>query len=125
MSDKGVVFLPSFYDAMKDLPDSDRLQLYDAIVNYGLFRTPIELSPICSSLFSLIRPIIDSSQRRYDAAVENGKKPPKPGKAPRGRPRKNHDEDISAEDLDELRCMLAETAQTISEILQDNEEQEL
>ncbi len=81
--------LPSFYEAMKDLPDSDRLQLYDAIARYGLFREVIELPPYPRSLFVLMQPVIDASQNRYRASKENGGKPPKEGSNPRGRPRKN------------------------------------
>lgn len=80
----GVVFLPSYHEAIKDLPDSDRLQMYDAIVRYGLYGEIVEMSPLTKSLFTLIRPNIDSSQNRYRAAVENGKTG--------GRPRKNQTE---------------------------------
>ncbi len=31
-----MVFYRSFYEALKDLPDSERLQVYDAIFSYGL-----------------------------------------------------------------------------------------
>ena len=91
----GVVFLPSYHEAIRDLPDSDRLQMYEAIVRYGLYNEVIELSGVTKALFTLIKPNIDSSQNRYRASKENGKKPPKEGSNPRGRPRKNQTENQS------------------------------
>ncbi len=92
----GVVFLPSFHEAIKDLPDAERLQMYDAIIRYGLYGETIELSSIGKSLFCLMKPIVDSSQNRHRAAKENGSKPPKPGANPRGRPpRENQTENQS------------------------------
>ena len=85
----GVVVLPSYYEAIKDLPDQERLQMYDAIVRYGLYGEISDLPPVLLSLFTLIKPNIDSSKNRYRARVENGSKPPKDGSNPRGRPPKN------------------------------------
>ena len=79
----GIVILPSYYEAIKDLPDADRLQIYDAIVRYGLYGEIIEMSPMIKSMFTLIKPNIDSSQNRYRAAKENGSlggRPKKPEK---------------------------------------------
>lgn len=88
----GFVFLPSFYEAIKDLPDADRLGVYDALALYGLYGEVAGMSPVVKSLFALIKPVVDSSQRRYQAARANGNKPPKEGSNPRGRPRKNQTE---------------------------------
>ena len=85
----GIVFLPSYHEAIRELPDSDRLKMYDAIVNYGLYGEVMELSPVLRAMFSLIKPNIDSSQNRYKAAKENGSKESKEGSNPRGRPPKN------------------------------------
>ena len=85
----GFVFLPSFYEAIKELPDDQRLACYDAVVNYGLFHETIPMSPVAKIVFALVKPTIDASQAKYRAAKENGSKPPKPGANPRGRPRKN------------------------------------
>ncbi len=76
----GVVFLPSYHEAIRELPDSDRLIMYDAIAYYGLYGEIIELPPVLKSMFSLIKPNIDASQNRYRAAKENGEK----GGAPKG-----------------------------------------
>lgn len=77
----GFVFLPSYYDALKDLPDDARHQLYDAIMQYVFEGRAPELPSILEGYFRLMQPNIDASIKRYNASVENGKKggrPPKP-----------------------------------------------
>ena len=83
----GVLFFPSFYEAIEDLPDAERLGAYDAIIRYGLYGELSDMSPVVKSLFALMKPVIDSSQRRYHAAKENGIKG--------GRPPKNQTENQS------------------------------
>ena len=77
---KGVVILPSYYEALKDLSDNDRLQMYDCIVRYGLYGELVDLPVHLRGYFKLIRPSVDSSRKRYDAACNNGEK----GGAPLG-----------------------------------------
>ena len=77
---QGVVFLPSFHEAIQELNDSDRLQMYDAIIRYGLYGEIIELSPIPKAMFALVKPNIDASQNRYRAAKANGSKGGRPSK---------------------------------------------
>ena len=89
----GVVFLPSFYEAIKDLPDNVRLGVYDAVACYGLYGELIEMEPTVKCLFTLIKPNIDASQRRYRTAKANGSKG--------GRPKKNQLENqIQNQDID-------------------------
>lgn len=65
-----MVFYRSFYEALKDLPDSDRLAIYDAIFSYGLDLKEVELKGITSVIWKLVKPNIEANIRRY----ENGKK---------------------------------------------------
>ena len=88
----GVVFLPSFHEAIKDLPDAERLGAYDAVIRYGLYGEVIEMTPVVKSLFALMRPVIDSSQRRYRTAKANGSKG--------GRPKKNQTENQNVNQTD-------------------------
>ncbi len=75
----GFLMLPSYYDALRPLPDDQRLALYDAILDYAFARKePEGLPPILKGYFSLLRPNIDSSIKRYTASVENGKKGGRP-----------------------------------------------
>lgn len=71
----GFVILPTYYEAIRQLPDGERLMMYDALMAYGLDGVlPEGLPPMLNIIFTLIRPNIDSSIRRYRASVENGRK---------------------------------------------------
>ena len=77
----GFVFQPSYYASMSNLPDADRLALYDALCRYGLYgEVPEDLPPIANGFFMLMQPTVDASKKRYATSVENGKK----GGAPKG-----------------------------------------
>ena len=65
-----IVFYRSFYEAISNLEDKDRLEAYEAIIGYGLTGEEIECSGIARALFLMAKPQIDANQRRY----ENGKK---------------------------------------------------
>ena len=72
---QGFVFLPSYYEAIRELPPEVRLEVYDAICQYGLDgEWPEELHGIARTVLLLIRPTLDRGQRKYKASVENGKK---------------------------------------------------
>lgn len=84
------MMLPSYYDAIRPLPDEQRLALYDAIMDYAFGgKEPEDLSPILKGYFVLLRPNIDSSAKRYAASVENGKKGGRPKKEPGKKAGKN------------------------------------
>lgn len=78
---KGVVIQQSFYEAAQILEPMERLQLYEAVFRYGVEGIePDGLSPVSHSLFTLIRPNVDTSGNRYQARCENAQK----GGAPKG-----------------------------------------
>ena len=76
----GFTFLPSYYDAQRPLPDEERLPLFDAILDYVFQGKEPDLPPLLNCCFSLLRPNIDASIKRYQANVENGKKGGRPAK---------------------------------------------
>ena len=97
----GVVFLPSFHEAIKDLPDQERLGVYDAVIRFGLYGEITEMSPTVKSLFALMRPVIESSQRRYQTAKVNGSKGGRPRKNQTGKQNQNQDIDKDSDiDID-------------------------
>lgn len=78
---EGFVFQPSYYASMSNLPDNERLALYDALCRYGLYGDiPEGLPPIANGFFMLMQPTVDASKKRYATSVENGRK----GGAPKG-----------------------------------------
>lgn len=70
------VFYKSFYDAIKELDDQDKLIIYTAIFEYTFYGNEIELTGICKGIFALIKPQIDANNKRYS----NGKKGGRPKK---------------------------------------------
>lgn len=70
------IFYRSFYEALKTLSHSDRSILYEAIVEYALNQTEIELPNSCKGMFYLIKPQLNANQKRY----ENGKSGGRPAK---------------------------------------------
>lgn len=68
---KGFVFLKSYYLAIKELPDAQRLEVYDAMCKYALDGVmPEDLSGIAKAILCLIQPTIDASQKRWERTVE-------------------------------------------------------
>ena len=70
------VFYKSFFEALQDLKDKDRLKVYDAICNLALNDEDTKLSGIAKTIFTLIKPQVLANKKRY----ENGKKGGRPKK---------------------------------------------
>jgi hypothetical protein len=82
MSDKSnsVIILRSYWESIKDLPDEKQLLFLKSIIEYGMDNIEPEFNGIEKSFWIQIKTTIDSSMKRYNASVENGKK----GGAPQG-----------------------------------------
>ena len=65
------VFYRSFYEAIKELPQENQLEIYNAIAEYSLNFVIPELTGISKTIFILIKPQIEANQKRYI----NGTKP--------------------------------------------------
>lgn len=72
------VFYASFYEALSELDDADRLAAYDAICRYSLTGEEPETSGIVRAVFLLMRPVIDANNERR----ANGSKGGRPSKKP-------------------------------------------
>lgn len=70
------VFYASFYEALQDLKDKERLKMYDAICELALKGKEEKMTGISKTIFTLIKPQILANQKRY----ENGKKGGRPKK---------------------------------------------
>lgn len=66
-------FYSSFWEAGKHLKDKDRLEFYDAILNYCFLGKEPELSGVLAAVFAVTRPNIDASNRRRLAGSVGGK----------------------------------------------------
>ena len=69
MARDSFIFYRSFYEAIKEIPEENQLQVYRAITNYALNQEEIELDGISKAIFSLVKPQLDANFKKY----ENGK----------------------------------------------------
>lgn len=64
------IFYKSFFDALQDLKEKERLKVYDAICQLALNGNETKLTGISKTIFTLIKPQILANTKRY----ENGRK---------------------------------------------------
>ena len=73
-------FYRSFWDALKDLPQKDKNALLSAICEYALDGKEPALTGIQRSIFTLIKPTLDTSARKADSGRIGGSKSQAPAK---------------------------------------------
>ena len=74
-SRKTFAFYWSFKDAIRDMPDADKLAVYEAITDFAFFGVdPDGLSPVGRLGWKMIRPQIYASKRRNEPRRNNGLK---------------------------------------------------
>ena len=69
----GFLFYRSYYEAIKNLPESDRLSAYEAIFEYALNGTELELVGTPAAIFILVKPTLDTSRRKAANGKAGGK----------------------------------------------------
>ena len=67
------VFYRSFFEALQDLKDKDRLRVYDAICRLALNEKDTQLTGIAKTVFTLIRPQILSNTKKYKDGQKGGR----------------------------------------------------
>ena len=75
-----MVVYRSFYEAIKELPEHARLEVYEAIFELGLNYKEVKLSGISKSFFDIIKPKIESNNKKAEAGIKSGKLGAKHGK---------------------------------------------
>ncbi len=70
-----LIFYRSFMESFAELPDEERLKMYDAIFKYGLDGEDPKLSGTLAALFRLVKPQLDANERRYQNGLKGGRKP--------------------------------------------------
>ena len=109
MSRDSFVFYKSFYEAVKNIPETSQLEVYKSIFEYCFNDViPDTNDGIAKAMFILMKPNIDNANARYQASVENGKKG--------GRPKKQK----PIENLEKPKNNLDETQEKPNENLNDN-----
>lgn len=65
------IFYRSFFEATKPLETKQKAALYDAICKFSLDLEEIELDPICSAMFALIKPQLIANINKYKAGKKS------------------------------------------------------
>lgn len=86
----GFVFYRSFREAIRELPEEERLKCYEVILDYALDEVVPNEVGISSAIFKLIKPQIDANNKRY----ENGKKGGR-GNRTETKPKPNTNQDVT------------------------------
>ena len=112
------IFYRSFYESIKDLPRDIQGEIYTAIMEYGLNGNGTDnLKPVARSIFTLIKPIMDSNEKRYKNGCNGGRprkenqneteeKPKENQSETKIKPNDNVNEDVNVneEDIIKLSC---------------------
>jgi hypothetical protein len=69
-----MIFYRSFYEAIKELPEKNQLEIYNAIFELGFNFKEVKLEGVSKTIFTLIKPIIESNIQRYKNGLERGRK---------------------------------------------------
>lgn len=73
MKTDSFIFYRSFYEAIKGIPDNDRLNIYDSICEYALNHKDCAETVIAKGMMQLITPQIDANFRRRKNGSNGGR----------------------------------------------------
>lgn len=74
MNRDSFLFYRSYYEAIKNLPDSTKLEVYNAVMEYGLYGNEIELhDEFARSIFTLIKPVLETNNKRFKSGKSGGR----------------------------------------------------
>ena len=77
MKRDSVLFYRSFYAAIQGLPKDIQLEIYTAVMEYGLNGVlPDDLKPVAKGMFALMQPVIDNNNKRFENGKKGGRKSP-------------------------------------------------
>lgn len=79
-----MVLYRSFYEAVSDLPDDERLACLDAVIRYGLDGTETK-EGVAGVVLKIAKPIIDKNNERYMNGCKGGR-PKTTSEPPRNHP---------------------------------------
>lgn len=69
------VFYRSFYEAIHELKDDIKLEVFTAITEYALNgKVPEDMKPVAKGMFALIKPNLDANTSRYKNGKKGGRK---------------------------------------------------
>lgn len=67
------IFYRSFFESAVILNEKDQLILFKGIIDYSLNGVEPRFEGFCSSLWTLIKPLLDSNQKKYTDGLKGGR----------------------------------------------------
>ena len=65
---------PTFVESIRKLPPESRLEVYEALMDYGMTNTvPKGISAVAQALIASFALGVDNAKKRREASIENGK----------------------------------------------------
>lgn len=87
MERDSILFYRSFYEAIQGLSKDIQLEIYTAVMEYGLNGVvPDNLKPVAKGMFALMKPVLDSNNVRFENGKKGGRKPRTSTKKPTPNP---------------------------------------
>ena len=65
MERSSFTFYRSFFKAIESLPKSKQLEVYRAVVRFGLDGEDSELAGVSAAIFEIIRPILEKNLKNF------------------------------------------------------------
>lgn len=100
----GFRWLPSYYEGIRNLPDAERLRMYDAVMDFGFGNEVGELPPLLNAVFMVMAPTLERSVRFEQNQRENGLKGGRPKKQPGNPAQTQTEEDDNPEKTRDEAC---------------------
>ena len=98
MKKEFLLFYSSWYTVIKDLPAEIKLEIYEATIEYGLYGTTTELTPMANIAFGFIKDDIDRNAKTYEEIKKQRSEAGRKGSEARwGKPSQNNDGDQPVE----------------------------
>jgi len=69
------VFYDSFYKAMKNLSEEEKVEYIEAICNYSLYDNRLIMSPKIEGMFELVKAQIDANIKKRKDGMKGGRPP--------------------------------------------------
>ncbi len=82
----GFVFYQSFYEALQDIPNEDKMTIVQAIIEYGLYGKEPNLIGLHKIVFTLIKPQIDANQKKFMNGQKGAEYGTRGGRKPHANP---------------------------------------
>lgn len=120
------IFYRSFYEAIKDLPKKNQLEIFTSICEMSLNFQEIELKGLSGTIFKLIKPQIEANNKRYKNGLKGAKygslggRPKKPQENPKETPNKNVNDNDNVNDNKNIKRNTKEKEINIIEDYQNN-----